>query len=295
MKAVIASTMILAAGACVAAAEGDPVFPLLRELAGERELPPPFGISLTAYQQAQGYRLTDLTLVPLDAAALSAIGALVPTLPPINLRSRSVPVPDPGDLPDIPLPGIPSPTALVRLLNIDNRVSEFDLQFDLWMLPFLNFYTLAGQIDGSTRVSPAGNAGGALRIDYDGLVYGFGAVLCYGIEKFFASVNTTVTQTELSSSSSSVGAWVVMPQVGMHVPWGAVWAGAMYQQANETQEGVFGGKTQVRLNYDASLEDEESWNYLCGMRLDCRGNWHVDLQFGGGGRRSTQASVSRRF
>ena len=289
---VIASAVAILANAAQAE---DAMFPLLRGMAGDEVLPSPFGIAVTAYEQTQGYNLKDLTLIPLDDAALNALNNLGSSLPSFRLRARSqsIPVPTPPDLPDTVPPGALLP-ALIENIGIDNRLTETDVQLDLWVLPFLNVYALAGRIDGTTRVDLRDIVGMTMKIDYDGLVYGFGAVLCYGIDRYFASVNTTVTQTDLSTSSSTVGAWIVMPQVGMQVPWGAIWLGAMYQKADETHEGAIGGESG-RLYYDVALEDTEPWNYLCGFRIDFRGDWHADLQLGAGDRRHAQASLSYRF
>jgi hypothetical protein len=290
--AVAAAGATVIAGVCLA----EPVFPLLRELACDEELPSPYGVTLTAYGQEQSYSLSALTLIPLDDKATESLRGLLQVSP---LQMKALPAlpprPDPGT---IVLPEIPRSLAtpyLLGTIGIDNRLREFNLQADLWALPFLNVFALAGQIEGRTRVDLTQLAGTKLLIEYDGFVYGVGAVACYAVRSVFANLNATLTQTELSTSSSTVGAWVLMPQLGVKIPWGAVWVGAMYQQADETHEGVIGGEQHGHAYYDASLEDKEPWNCLGGVRLDLPQDWHVDLQAGLGDRENLQASVSRRF
>jgi hypothetical protein len=295
-KAAVLVTIMMQAATVLIAGTDDPTFPLLRELAGDSELPSPFGLTVTAYGQSQDYRLTDLSLAPtirIPSVRLNASPSSGESCSPTPLPVAGKPPVSGAGFKAAAMPPGAKPL-LMNSLDINNRITELDVQADLWVLPFLNLYVLAGQIDGRTRVDLRKFIGTTMRIDYDGLVYGAGAVASYAVNRVFASLNTTLTMTELSSSSSAVRAWVVMPQIGMLVSWGSVWIGAMYQEADETQRGTIGSNL-AGLRYDASLDGTDTWNGIGGCRVDLPNDWHLDFQLGLGGREHAQLSASYRF
>ncbi|MBM4149042.1 MAG: hypothetical protein FJ224_08350 [Lentisphaerae bacterium] len=282
---------------CVLAASslssaGDPAFPMFRELAGDAELPPPYGVTATYYRQTQGYRLTDLSLVPLNDVARN-------TLPGLSMPGlKGFALPPLPTMPTLPaLPSLPGGLPLLGLddLGIRNRVEQVNVQLDIWLFPFLNLYGLVGTIDGRTRVETAQIVGGDLMVEYDGVVYGFGAVASYAVGPFFGAVNAVLTQTELDASRSRVAACVVMPQVGYSCKWGAAWVGAMYQQADESHEGLIAEPGFGAAYYFADLEEEEPWSCLLGARAGLPAGWSLDMQVGGGSREFFQTSLAYRF
>lgn len=82
------------------------------------------------------------------------------------------------------------------------EVQHFDLQADVWLLPFLNVFGIIGKVDTDTLVdlSQAEISGlpfklGTLPVTFDGTVYGLGFTLVYGTKNWFASATTTFTKT----------------------------------------------------------------------------------------------------
>ncbi|MGH7858356.1 MAG: TonB-dependent receptor, partial [Candidatus Binatia bacterium] len=111
------------------------------------EFPLPFGVSGVYFHQEQEYVIEKLTL---------GVPGLV---------------------------GLPT-----NLLRIDNEIDETNAKFDAWLLPWLNVFGIAGKLDGETNVDFSA-LGPALQlpftrltIEYDGEVYGGGAVVAGGTD-----------------------------------------------------------------------------------------------------------------
>ena len=95
------------------AASADSSLPWMKDMAGDRELPLPWGIGVDYFTMDQNYTTDRLTI-------------FVPGLD--NL--------DPS------------------LLDVRNETDEFDLKLDVWILPFLNVFVIAGKTDSKTNTEP---------------------------------------------------------------------------------------------------------------------------------------------
>jgi len=188
------------------------------------------------------------------------------------------------------LPGVVLPDA--SQIAVDNEISHFDVKLDVWLTPFLQVYGLVGRVDANTVVdlSAAQIFGlpvslGELPVSYDGTVYGGGAVLVYGTERWFASVNTTYTKTSLGGDfDSSVDSLSVQPRVGLvHGKFNA-FVGAMYLHTDETHSGAFAlpipGLPPVPFNVE--LESSNKWNTVVGLGavFSPAGTLNVEYGFG---------------
>ena len=189
---------------------------------------------------------------------------------------------------------LPLDTLLASGVDIENQTDEVNLQFDLWLLPFINIYGVVGWLEGTSdiKVGPPLNN---IEFEYDGIVYGGGFAISAGTERFFGSLNLAYTQTDLDISSSSVAGWVFTPQIGIPTKYGAVWIGANYQKAEEKHEGTISLPPFGDVIYEAELREKEPWNYLVGTRINLHSTWHLDLEGGFGNRKSIRLSVSHRF
>jgi hypothetical protein len=189
---------------------------------------------------------------------------------------------------------LPLDTLLASGVDIENQIDEINLQFDLWLLPFVNIYGILGKIDGTSdiKVGPPLNN---LEFSYEGIVYGAGFAVTAGTERFFGSLNLAYTQTDLDISSSSIEAWVFTPQIGIPFKGGAVWIGANYQKSEEKHKGSISLPPFGDIVYEAELGEKEPWNYLVGTRVNLYRNWHLDVEGGVGKRKSIRLSVSHRF
>ena len=237
--------------------------PLGREWAGDRELPKPLGGGLTVHYQEQGYQISTLSVDLAVPAPLIDLNALLQT----------------------------------SELDIENEVYEVNLAFDAWVLPFFNVFGLLGYIDGETTVDvsvPPENI--QLNIEYSGIMYGVGCVLAGGWDPFFGTLTAAITETDLDVSTSSVKAWMVSPKAGINTGIGAFWLGVMYQEAEEEHTGeatvtMFGNTLPV--SYDATLEQDEPWNYVAGFSTVLGECLEVSIEGGLGDRK--QATVTTKF
>jgi hypothetical protein len=93
--------------------ESQSIFPLCRSMAGDRELPNPYGVGITYHHQKQDYDLVDLMV----------------NLPGIDLAQASAAV------------------------TVDNTTDETNLKLDLWLLPFMNVFGIIGHVEGQTEVT----------------------------------------------------------------------------------------------------------------------------------------------
>ena len=264
-----ATAWLLAATAIVSAATGglaEPrLFPLAPELAGDRDLPPPCGVGLTAHVQKQNLDFVSLAVAPRVAVPGLDFAALVNSAE----------------------------------LEIENDLYEINAAADIWVLPFLNVFTLLGYIDGTTRVDvnvPGQSLG--FDIDYEGIVYGAGLTLAGGWKSTFASLTATITETDLDVSTSTVSAWVLTPKAGVNLGSTSLYLGAMYQEAEEEHEGditVDVAGFNVPLRYDVALEQDDPWNYLAGVSLLLDDRWEIDLEGGLGDRTQATLTAKLRF
>jgi hypothetical protein len=224
------------------------------------EIPNPFGIGMSFYSQTQPYQITSLQV--------------------------QFPGFDPSVLSDF---------------TVSNRTNSYHLRFDYWILPFLNVFGLVGDLDGKTRV----NVGeldiglpvdlGELTIDTSGTTYGVGLVLAVGGEKWFATVAYDYTENDLDVATSSVRGQVIAPKIGLRTKSGAIWIGAMHQDAEEIHEGVFELPFVGPVPFRVELEEAEPWNYLLGATTGIGEHWVVILQAGFGDRDSALVTLEYRF
>lgn len=243
---------------------GEPVWG--KDLVAGKRFPLPFGVSAVYFDQDQEYVVDRLTLG-------------VPGLPPI-----------------------PS-----SLLEIDNGIEEVNAKFDAWLFPYLNVFAIAGQLDGQTDVNFAqiqpllGLPFSTLSIDYDGDVFGLGAVLAGGTDRWFGSLTAIATQTSLEGDfDSDVDATVLTPRVGVHGPRGALYLGAMHLDATEKHSGtiplpLIPGLPAFPVPFEVELSQKEDWNWLVGGVLALGERWTVQVEAGFEGRDHVDVELGYRF
>jgi hypothetical protein len=126
-------------------------------------------------------------------------------------------------------------------------------------------------------------------------MYGGGATLAVGGKTWFASVTYDGTWTDLDVSTSSVQGWVVTPNIGLVFKSASIWVGAMYQNTEETHEGIWEMPYLGAVPYYVELEQSEPWNYLVGMRGKISKNWNLKFVGGFGERKSVLTNLEYRF
>lgn len=236
--------------------------PFLQDRVGDAELPLPFGIGIDFYTMDQDYDIESL-IFALDGISLE----------------------DPS------------------LLDVTNDVKHMDIKIDAWLLPFLNVFGIIGKIDSTTVIdlSKAPVQGlpfplGELAVDTDGTVLGLGFTLAYGTPKWFTSLTTTYTDTDLSGNfDSSVESITVQPRVGLvRGPW-QFWVGGLYLDTEEKHSGVVPLPPLGDIDFDVVLGGADDWNVAFGVRHVFSQRASLSLEIGVGDREHTLFNYNFRF
>ncbi len=260
--------LTLAALALPISAQADALFG--NDMAGDRKLPRTWGIGIDYFSMNQPYQIDSLSFTP-----------------------PALPITDPS------------------LLAVNNDIEHVDLKIDVWVLPFLNLFGIYGQIDGETAVDlsslglPLPPDVRTLRIGYDGDVYGGGAVLAFGGEKWFGSVTATFTDTSISGDfNSSVSASTIQPRIGLRFgDHTEVWIGGYIIDAEEKHSGtiivdlgpLIPPFMPFPLDFDVDLSQAEDFNFSVGMHMMITDAWETTIEVGGGNRRTALANLTYRF
>ena len=255
------------------AAQADALFG--NEMAGDVKLPRTWGIGIDYFEMTQPYQLDSLSFSP-------------PVLP----------ITDPS------------------ILDITNDLRHNDLKVDVWLFPFLNVFGIYGRIDGDTTIDlsvlgvPFPADVNNLKVDYDGDVFGGGAVLAIGGERWFASVTGTFTDTNLKGDfKSSIEATTIQPRIGLrfgdHTEF---WVGGYIIDAKEKHSGTIdldlgpiiappGGPIPrpVPLEFAADLSQAEDFNVSFGTHMMFSDAWEATVEVGAGDRSTVLANITFRF
>jgi hypothetical protein len=259
--------LTLVALALPMSAQADALFG--NDMAGDRKLPRTWGIGIDYFSMDQPYQIDSLTFTPV------------------------LPIGDP------------------TLLPVNNDIEHVDLKIDVWVLPFLNLFGIYGQIDGETAVDLSGTGlplppnARTLIVDYDGDVYGGGAVLAFGGDKWFGSVTATFTDTSLGGDiNSTVKASTIQPRVGLRFgDHTEVWIGGYYIDAEESHNGtiivdlgpLIPPGVPFPLDFDVDLSQAEDFNFSVGTHMMLSDSWETTIEVGGGDRRTVLANLTYRF
>ncbi|EHU5001814.1 TonB-dependent receptor [Vibrio vulnificus] len=190
------------------------------------------------------------------------------------------------------------------------------LRADVWLFPFLNLYGLVGKLDGYSTTDVTLTVGfnpnkpfitheiQDFRLDLDGYTTGFGAVLVGGYENWFALVDASFTQSRLTVIEGTIDAIVISPRVGYdfnrHGTPLRIWAGAMYQDVEQTLRGSVSdlspsSRGLSNLKFEVQQHLQTPWNPIVGMQYQISESWYLLGEFGFGDRQSMFLSVDRRF
>ena len=255
--------------------------PLGKSLAAGQELPLPIGVSGNIFYLEQD----------------------------LISKSASIDVP-PLPLPTGPLqfpPGLPAQTT-----KLESHATSTTAKVDVWLLPFLNVYGVAGYVDGETNASGFSVGGlppevasllpSSFSVAYSGPVYGGGATLAVGSGNYFASLDANYTKSDLDIGDSTIEAFTLTPRIGIKGSLGdlngALYIGAQYQDVDENQNGTASfpiAGNPVPVGYSVVSEAEEEWNYLIGFNIETSNNWNYGLEAGFSDRTHVMATLNYRF
>jgi len=182
------------------------VFPILGRKAIERgfDLPKPLGLNVIGLFMDQNIDISDLGLSTNDN--------------PITTTDFI---------------GFGSNTSTVFTLNVRG---------DLWVLPFLNVYAMAGTARANTTVAVAEPISFTSSVDQTGSYFGTGLTFAFGIKRFFMSVDQNWTWTRLEKLDKAVRGQVLSFRLGRTLKVGpqkrlAFWVGTMRQKIESETQG----------------------------------------------------------
>lgn len=150
-------------------------------------LPYPIGIMLNGYMAEQDVMISDLQVGLSDANGKELI-------------------------PMIPLDDV------IEFSEVTASVKNFNLRTDLWVLPFLDVYGIFGKAWVETGVGIGSIMGSPVNIqtqaNFDGYVYGVGAMLTGGVRSIFFSLDFNKVWTHFDELKNDNTAMTLSPRVG---------------------------------------------------------------------------------
>nr|WP_241210355.1 TonB-dependent receptor [Vibrio ichthyoenteri] len=212
----------------------------------------------------------------------------------------------------IELTGIP----VVDMLGVDleahggtQKTEVMTLRADAWLFPFLNVYALVGILEGYSKTDVSISFfDGALKpkktIDFElaleGYTSGAGLVLAGGYKNVFGLVDLNYSKTKLSIIDGEIDAIVISPRIGYDLTKHGfplrVWAGAMYQDVEQTLKGNL---DDIAPNMPGGFTVKQhlttKWNPLLGMQYQVTDSWYLLGEVGLGDRKSAFLSIDHRF
>lgn len=192
--------------------------------------------------------------------------------------------------------------------RIRNTVISSQIRGDVWVLPFVNLYAMAGRvttfndIDLTINLNPPPGLPGLDQIQLvrdnsiagiTGTVAGIGTVIAGGYGKFFANVNLTLAQSWLDEVNSIQKSFVAFPMVGTTTKFANLFVGAIFQDLGQVNRGSFVVPGGERVNYELEFSAQK-WNYCVGFNKQI-GNWSMVMLQGFGARTNSVVEVGYRF
>jgi len=222
----------------VVADDGDSRLPFLGEEARKRgiELPPPYGIGLVYYQLVRDIEIKEVR-VGRNGAALQ-------------------PVPD------------------FAQFSSDSNVKNLNLKADVWILPFLNLYAIAGTVKNKSTTNIAiGNKSYSVPTKIDGSVGGLGMTLAGGYKAFFVAGDVNAAQADLGFDDK-FKALISSARLGWFGKAGGrpirVWANATYWDTFATAKGSVVDTDGSTLKFEVDQGPKYPWTYGVGFNYNVR-------------------------
>ena len=268
MKKILFSALLLVISGSVLA---ESRLPFMRDLAGDHELPKPWGISLDFYTMDQNY---DLDFLQFE-------------LPGISLDD----------------PSLLDVTNSVQ--HFDIKLDAWILPFlnVFGIIGALDADTLVGVTRAGLDIPVD-----ALPVAYDGTVYGLGFTLAAGGENWFASLTTTATDTSLSGGfESDVSSLTEQLRIGLNRGDWQYFLGAMYLDTDESHKGTitipFLGVdddgipdfSDAVVPFAVELSGSDKVNYAIGVHHQLSESFDLTFEIGFGDREHTLFNIGYRF
>jgi len=188
---------------------------------------------------------------------------------------------------------------------VDSKAQSQTLKLDVWVLPFLNVFAMAGHVKADTavnlsnaQISIGGQALplGVLDLNYNGLVYGGGLTAAVGGKNWFTSVTATFTDTDLSGDfKTSVKSTTIQPRIGIIRGNWQYYVGGFYLDTEEDHVGAIDLPGLGVIPFAVSLSQQDDWNYSTGVHYVFSKSSEMAFEVGLGDRQYTLLNYTHRF
>jgi len=238
--------------------------PFMKDLAGDAELPRPWGIGFDFFTMDQDYSIKNLEFA----------------LPGVSV-------------------GDPSEIAVTNdVQHLDLKFDAWVLPF-MNVFGIVGRVDIDTVVDFSTAdimgLPPGVNLGN-LPVSFDGTVFGGGFTLAYGTDRWFTSVTTTWTKTNTSGDlDSTVKSTSVQPRIGLLRGSWVFWGGAMYLDTDEKHSGIFELPFIGGVPFEVELVTKDNWNYTAGAGYEFSDRANLSFEVGFGERTHTLFNFNYRF
>lgn len=191
-------------------------------------------------------------------------------------------------------PPAPIPDAVA--LASTSSVHNLNLKLDIWLLPFLNLYAIAGYVWNESETTldltlpplvPGGTPRGrrmTVPTAIEGSVGGIGATFAGGYRSFFAALDMNAAQADLGFDDR-FKAVVTSLRAGWHGKAGGrplrAWANATYWNTFATAKGTVADPDDgTTLSFEVDQGPAHPWTYGVGMQYSARRHFDVAVDLG---------------
>jgi hypothetical protein len=242
----------------------DSALPFLKDIAGDAELPRPWGVGFDFFTMSQDYSIKNLEF--------ALPGVIVGDPSQLKVTNEVQHFDFKGDV------------WLFPFLNVFGLVGRVDTD------------TVVDFSSADIIGLPPGINLGKLPVSFDGTVWGLGFTLVYGTENWFTSVTTTFTTTSTSGDlDSSVDSTSVQPRIGLLRDKWRFWVGAMYLDTDEKHSGTFDLPYIGPVPFAVELVTADNWNYSTGVGYVFSDRADLSFEYGFGKRNHTLFNFTYRF
>jgi hypothetical protein len=242
----------------------DSALPFMKDLAGDAELPRPWGIGLDFFTMDQDYDIKSLDF--------ALPGVIVGDPSQIDVTNKVQHFDIKGDV------------WLLPFLNVFGIVGRVDVD------------TVVDLSDAGITGLPPGISLPPIDVLFDGTVYGLGFTLVYGTENWFTSLTSTWTSTSTSGDfNSTVDSFTTQPRIGLIRNGWRFWVGGMYLDTDEKHTGVFDLAFIGPIPFAVELTTKDRWNYTAGVGYVFSDRADLSFEYGFGNRTHTLFNMNYRF
>lgn len=237
--------------------------------------------------------------LPIFGQAARDQGYVLPL--PIGLSINRATLSEPIDLSAIRL----SPTSLEVDAQTSDLVSlspveieSLTVRLDVWVLPFLNLYLLAGQTEGETDITinipaisicplpkcqfPGRSA--TVAAPLDGSTVGLGTTIAGGYGDFFGVLDINWTETDLDLLKDPARSTMYSARLGWNGKvnrfTGAFWVGGMVMDREQTVVIPLSAVGVDNFKIEVDVESSSSVTPLLGARWDISREWNITSELG---------------